>query len=285
MQLKEEAGGKKKTDLFVYRGVKVGLPEMHKQTGEFIVYAQLKTSKRMRWNKRLVYGSLVCLSADDFQSSFLFGVVWERSEEKLWQGQIGLKFDNASLLSTSANTTWWSHQPFLRPTNMSCWLLSRSNSKSQFHLPDICVLIKTEQEPLTPLLTDINQLGTAILPTHLKMDQSQFEALRYSLNTELTIIQGPPGTGKTYIGLQIAKLLLKNRQLWNNAGDRRPMLVVCYTNHALDQFLEGINTFLDDGIVRIGGRSKNKNMEGGFVFVKSIDILLQMGIGEGHVEM
>lgn len=36
-----------------------------------------------------------------------------------------------------------------------------------------------------------------------------------------------------------------------------PVLVVCYTNHALDQFLEGILPFCQE-IARIGGRSKSK---------------------------
>lgn len=43
--------------------------------------------------------------------------------------------------------------------------------------------------------------------------------------------------GKTYVGLKIAQALLNNQDLWKE--DNTPMLVVCYTNHALDQFLEG----------------------------------------------
>lgn len=47
------------------------------------------------------------------------------------------------------------------------------------------------------------------------------------------MIQGPPGTGKTFVALRIVEMLLLNRV------SNRPILVVCYTNHALDQFLEG----------------------------------------------
>lgn len=39
------------------------------------------------------------------------------------------------------------------------------------------------------------------------------------------------------MGLKIAQALLSNQDLWRE--DKAPMLVVCYTNHALDQFLEG----------------------------------------------
>ena len=40
-----------------------------------------------------------------------------------------------------------------------------------------------------------------------------------------------------------------------------PILVVCYTNHALDQFLEGIAQFHREGLVRVGGRSSVKSLE------------------------
>lgn len=45
--------------------------------------------------------------------------------------------------------------------------------------------------------------------------------------------------GKTYVGLKIAQALLTNQNLWRDEFGKSPMLVVCYTNHALDQFLEG----------------------------------------------
>lgn len=38
------------------------------------------------------------------------------------------------------------------------------------------------------------------------------------------------------------------------------MLIICYTNHALDQFLEGVLT-VTKNIVRLGSQSKNKNLE------------------------
>lgn len=46
-------------------------------------------------------------------------------------------------------------------------------------------------------------------------------------------------SGKTYVGLKIAQALLTNQPLWRTPINKAPMLVVCYTNHALDQFLEG----------------------------------------------
>lgn len=49
--------------------------------------------------------------------------------------------------------------------------------------------------------------------------------------------------------------LLLNKS--ENMQVETPILVVCYTNHALDQFLEGILSF-SEKIVRVGGNSKSK---------------------------
>jgi superfamily II DNA or RNA helicase len=91
----------------------------------------------------------------------------------------------------------------------------------------------------------------------VELNQSQLEAIQAALTKEFVVIQGPPGTGKTYVGLKIVQALLKNHQFWRerqvegavigrrdwgrevNLRISSPMLIVCYTNHALDQFLEG----------------------------------------------
>ena len=74
----------------------------------------------------------------------------------------------------------------------------------------------------------------------VELNQSQLEAIQAALTKEFVVIQGPPGTGKTYVGLKIVQALFKNQQYWHKQmRARSPMLVVCYTNHALDQFLEG----------------------------------------------
>ena len=88
------------------------------------------------------------------------------------------------------------------------------------------------------------------------LDQSQLEALHAALSQRLAVIQGPPGTGKTYLGKKITQILLHN----SAACEGTPILIVCYTNHALDQFLEGMQSFTKN-IVRIGSRSKSENME------------------------
>ena len=95
---------------------------------------------------------------------------------------------------------------------------------------------------------------------HITLDPSQIDAFVAGLTQQIPLIQGPPGTGKTYVGVQIVRFLLDNFQ--NSVGNRAqsilPILCVCYTNHALDQFLMDLieSGVAKDQIVRVGTRSK-----------------------------
>uniref|UniRef100_A0A4Y0BJF5 AAA domain-containing protein n=1 Tax=Anopheles funestus TaxID=62324 RepID=A0A4Y0BJF5_ANOFN len=86
------------------------------------------------------------------------------------------------------------------------------------------------------------------LATAAGINMSQFEAFRMALTNRFTLIQGPPGTGKTFIGLRIVETLLANTS--------EQILLICLTNHALDQFLCGVTRYTDS-IVRMGGQSKH----------------------------
>lgn len=93
----------------------------------------------------------------------------------------------------------------------------------------------------------------------LGLDRSQQRALRSALTREVAIIQGPPGTGKTFIGLKIVQTLLHNSEVWKRPKNPTPILVVCFTNHALDQFLEGMTTYTNS-IVRVGSRTQSEKI-------------------------
>ncbi|KAL8954165.1 MAG: hypothetical protein Q9222_000049 [Ikaeria aurantiellina] len=73
------------------------------------------------------------------------------------------------------------------------------------------------------------------------LDQGQARALCEILSQELAFTQGPPGTGKTFLGVALAKVILRN-------VPNKPILVVCMTNHALDNFLGDL---LEKGITKI----------------------------------
>lgn len=74
----------------------------------------------------------------------------------------------------------------------------------------------------------------------LGFNDSQLRAFQLALTKKFAVIQGPPGTGKTYVGLKIARVLLETASLWEGEDEPTPILMVSYTNHALDQFLEGL---------------------------------------------
>ncbi|OAL74790.1 hypothetical protein A7D00_0384 [Trichophyton violaceum] len=90
------------------------------------------------------------------------------------------------------------------------------------------------------------------------LDHGQCQALIAALTREYAFIQGPPGTGKSYIGIHLMKVLLA----CSKKSKLGPVIVVCYTNHALDQFLEELVKAGVEKLIRIGGQSKSKILEG-----------------------
>ena len=56
----------------------------------------------MRWNKRFIYGSLVCFSSDEFRDDLVFAVVKDRDETKIVKGIIGMKFENPDAVDYDA---------------------------------------------------------------------------------------------------------------------------------------------------------------------------------------
>ncbi|OXV05509.1 hypothetical protein Egran_06723 [Elaphomyces granulatus] len=97
----------------------------------------------------------------------------------------------------------------------------------------------------------------AKLQNNSTLDDAQAIALVNTLQRRIGLIQGPPGTGKSFTGIALVKVLLANKKRANIG----PLICVCYTNHALDQLLEGL---LDDQItsqiVRIGSRSRSERL-------------------------
>lgn len=93
-------------------------------------------------------------------------------------------------------------------------------------------------------------------PVETSLDASQLEALKRCLTADLAVVQGPPGCGKTFVGVQATKLLLANHE----CRSRKPLVFVCFTNHALDQMLEHVLEF-EPNIIRIGGQSKSERMK------------------------
>ncbi|KAF9155352.1 hypothetical protein BG015_010198 [Linnemannia schmuckeri] len=123
---------------------------------------------------------------------------------------------------------------------------------------DLSILLK-DNRPCQLEVDNSQSVEKAIdmLRAHSTLDNTQASALVETLSREIALIKGPPGTGKTKIGVDLMRVLLHNK-IAMNCG---PILCICYTNHALDQFLEHL---LDQGvtsIVRVGSRSKSNRLE------------------------
>ncbi|XP_046359851.2 NFX1-type zinc finger-containing protein 1-like [Haliotis rufescens] len=240
---------------------------------------------RIRWQstKRLICGSLVCLSKDNFET-MLFATVTNRTVHDLLKGNIDVRFeqDFDIVLNISPTDTFIMAET---PAYFEAYrhVLSKLQ-QIEDSLPFQQYLVDCEtniQEPeyidhsvrynMTALggymyrayLSSVTLLDTRKWPP-LKvynLNEVQLQAVKIALTKELAIIQGPPGTGKTYVGLKIMEVLLENKAQWSYPGSSNVILVVCYTNHALDQFLEGIHKFHPYGIIRVGGRSSSKILE------------------------
>ncbi|CAE6473587.1 unnamed protein product [Rhizoctonia solani] len=92
----------------------------------------------------------------------------------------------------------------------------------------------------------INHAKTSLLRGS-RLDPSQVDAVVSSLTRELSLIQGPPGTGKSYTGLELIRVLVKSRV--------SPILMIAFTNHALDHMLKGVlDNDITENIVRLGSR-------------------------------
>ncbi|KAF8624034.1 hypothetical protein AX17_007240 [Amanita inopinata Kibby_2008] len=89
-------------------------------------------------------------------------------------------------------------------------------------------------------------------PKSIKLDQSQAHSFLAGLTQRVSLIQGPPGTGKSFIGALLAKAI--------HDHSKQRILVVCYTNHALDQFLEDLMDIgIPEGdIVRLGVKTTTR---------------------------
>ncbi|KAF8806261.1 P-loop containing nucleoside triphosphate hydrolase protein [Phlegmacium glaucopus] len=149
------------------------------------------------------------------------------------------------------DTALFSYEPILKALQqatslpLSSELLLWKKGDNISLVPDqvadvVQALRNNPQTDLKPLLSTTKTI---------QLDKSQAASLISGLAQAVSLIQGPPGTGKSFIGALIAKAL--------HGLTSKTILVVCYTNHALDDILEGL---LDVGIppgvmLRLGGKS------------------------------
>uniref|UniRef100_A0A8C3VVW4 NFX1-type zinc finger-containing protein 1 n=1 Tax=Catagonus wagneri TaxID=51154 RepID=A0A8C3VVW4_9CETA len=296
LQSFEDQGLRKRKfdDIRIYFDTRIITPVCSSSGVGYKVQFDIKPLKFVRWqnSKRLLYGSLVCMSKDNFET-FLFATVSNREQEDLCRGIVQLSFNEQSqqllaevqpsdsflMVETTAYFEAYRHVlEGLQEIQEEDVPFQRNIVECDSHVKEPGYLLMGGRYDFTPLIKDPSATGESLRNTEslrcsrvnvldpsqwpskeaLKLDDSQMEALQFALTRELAIIQGPPGTGKTYVGLKIVQALLTNEPVWQISLQKFPILVVCYTNHALDQFLEGIYKCQKTSIVRVGGRSNSE---------------------------
>ena len=249
--------------------------------------------RRIEWehSRRLNFGSLLCLSSDKF-ANILFATVVSRDPKMLKDGILKVQFENANIsklleISPETEFTMVESTAYFEAyrhilTRLQSLEENPPSFKSyivdckplEFYPPPSYLTVK-DIEDKEDVCFDLSALGYPHSVNVLNpqdwphfdegsLDKSQLTAVRMALTQEISVIQGPPGTGKTYIGLKIVEILLHNKGKWDPFL-QSPILIVCYTNHALDQFLEGILKFNKKGesvnMVRVGGRCRSEAIQ------------------------
>ena len=304
---------KKLHELRIYRDVQIISPicNFHGLCRRISFYYPGMNKIRWESSKHLIFGSLLCLSSDNFQTLW-FATVTNRDLKIIRKGLIDIKFakDYEDISTIPPDTVFVMAETtayFEAYRHVLTGLQNMHNGDLPFEnhivkcLSDVKPPSYLERNPdfifdLRPLVDEdiilydrkngdddnanynfspksddarqikVTDPTTWPAPELLHLDNSQLRAIQIALSKEFVITQGPPGTGKTYIGLKIVKALLHNKEIWSkdhNTGeeDNRPLLVVCYTNHALDQFLEGIVQFYKGDVLRLGSRSSSEIMK------------------------
>ncbi|NWU70241.1 ZNFX1 protein, partial [Pterocles burchelli] len=283
---------KKSDDIRIYFDTRIITPLCSSTGIVYKVQFDIKPLKFVRWqnSKRLLYGSLICMSKDHFETC-LFATVSNRDNADLAHGLVQLCFnaesqallaevqpsDSFLMVETTAYFEAYRHvleglqeiqeedipfQKYIVECDAQVKKPAYLTIDTAFNFAPLMEDPLSEEEMYPDGLRrqSVHVLDPKRWPSMetLRLDESQMEALSLALTKELAIIQGPPGTGKTYVGLKIAQALLTNKDVWQSTAQKSPILVVCYTNHALDQFLEAIYTFQKQGMVRVGGRSSSE---------------------------
>ena len=296
-----DTGSTKKTsDIRVYEGAKILNPVCLFTGIGFQLRFDASKFSRVNWehSRRLIFGSLLCLSNDNFDRCLLFATVVKRDPKLIQEGLLTIKFEgdvNGFQIDPTETYTMVESTAYYEAY---CHVL-KSMQEISLHpdavpmkkyimecdFTDVQVPVFLHPPAMPPHFNMVDILGKRTAKGHLVLprkvfnianpsswpqasstclDESQLRALKMALTKEVSVIQGPPGTGKTYIGLKIVEAYLRNRAVWDPQR-AAPILVVCYTTHTLDQLLEEIQKIMVDNacpsIIRVGGRCKSAALE------------------------
>ena len=302
---------KRANEIHVYHDVTIQFPVCGRKSRLYKIRFDSSHQKvaRVNWDrtKRLKYGTLLCLSADDF-NTLVFATVENPDSKELKEGLLEVRFENISseevnqfleekqifvMIESPAYFESYRHVlealkeinsefPFQKQIVECCGdveppeyqIQEENDSKFKFHFDGVLDAKReayselpelAEQQDFPSAMEIVSDASAGVeipleneIPSALQecqcttndhcwpdreslgLNESQMRAFKMALTKRLAVIQGPPGTGKTYVGWKIARVLLQTPSLWEDEKERKPILMVSHTNHALDQFLEGV---------------------------------------------
>ncbi|CAG4965233.1 unnamed protein product [Parnassius apollo] len=276
----KEPSRHKYDNIRTFQNVKFLEPYISQLKFGYLVQLDQKITKRFKkinWahSKRFIYGSLVLFTKDRCKS-FLIGTILDREVKYMVDGKIPISLVNegisADICYNNETYTMIESEVYFEPYYHV--LNALKDPKFPDDLAMRKYIVSVDPEPklpsyLTPsqtykvnsedfldILFTIDDNQTWPSNEQLGLNESQYEAFKLALTHEFSVIQGPPGTGKTFLGVKVATALLQNFQKHRN---KCVLLLICYTNHALDQFLEAILP-ITESIARIGGQSRSERM-------------------------
>ena len=254
----------------------------------------IKNPEKIQWDKtsRLRFGTLLCITPKfnnlPIFETTLWAVVADTSENLANGFQVSIKFSGYEqeftpgleyfmVESRSAFYEAYSHTlsviQQVDPEDIPMKRIILGQETKCSHPRYINNETKFNFSGIFPDHEELSVLGKWPSDTTI-LDHSQQKALRLALTKQVALIQGPPGTGKTYIGVHTMKILLaaRNKSLesysWKQSQTTNtirsltdfPILIVAYTNHALDQFLVSLLDY-EENIIRIGSRIEQEILE------------------------
>ena len=276
--------GERKHDIKLYKGVRIISPIFETRGTTHRIQFDATGLQHIIWehSKLLIFGTLLCFSTNNF-GTCNFATVVNRDAKLLKKGVVDVKFmdevhDNffdskaQKIYDMVESPTYFEAYrhvlaalQIIAPESIpfADYIISASNEvKNPKYLQDRnavsydlrgCLTANDEECKIN--LSEIQDWEDKTTLNH-----SQLLAIQKALSREFVIIQGPPGTGKTFVGLKITHSLLVNKEVWKTPRQSQ-VLIVCYTNHALDQFVEGLLKMGHQDILRVGSRCQNGNVE------------------------
>ena len=269
-------GEKENRDIYIYKDIKI--VDLEIGIKGIIFTLRFDTNlKSINWTKRMLYGSLLVITTENVRD-FILATVIEMPDKNNKKDKKENTTNKDHCKVTLLDNSFENLFRFLQYKNKSFIMFeSKAYYEAYCHIMRRLQRINSHQLPFTDIIINYERNNVNMIPDYLLnntlftyegehfiansdkwpnslekiLDKSQFLAIKHCIRNKVAIIQGPPGTGKTYVGALVTKILLKNTD--------KPILIVCYTNHALDQFLKHISKF-ESKIIRIGGRCINEDM-------------------------